>query len=301
MDHGEPPTSVGAEDGYGADADISDPLTCGEDLVANLDQLAGLAEQFCVDCGGYHAWHGLDRVVRTRTGIDNDRPDLIAILRKLIASIAESGKAGPIELVIPGSADTGILSTCAHAAWSLGAETASKLRYTVMDLCEAPLALCRTYARHHGLAVRTIRTDFLDPLPSLNADIVLLHSILSYIAHARHLGFLQELGGMLAPWGRMILSNRLAGERNPKDFGLQLQAALDSGRVKPSVPVGRIMSTTKGLGVVMHKFSGEEELRALIARAGLTVESTATVAKLRERPAEAKQEYTVRFIAILRM
>jgi hypothetical protein len=303
MDRAEVLTSIDVGEGYGADARISDPLTCGEDLLANLDHLAAFAEKYCVNCGGYHAWHGLDRIIRTKTGIDNDRPDLIGTLQTMIASIAATKKTDPIELLIPGSADTGILSTCAHAAWSLGEETASRLRYTVLDLCETPLSLCRIYERRYGLMVRTMRADFMEPLPHVAADIVVLHSILSYVSTARHVGFLQELGGMLESSGRMILSNRtgnkLGGKRDPKDFGLLLQAALDNGRLKPSVPVDRIMSKTKGTGTVMHEFADDEEMLALIAQTGLKIESKATVAKLRERPAEAQQQYTVRFVAVL--
>jgi hypothetical protein len=290
------------DDGYSAGAHISDPLTCGEDVVANLDHLVALSERHCVSCGGYHAWHGLDRVIRTRTGIDNDRPDLIAILQKMITSLAGNGTGDAIELLIPGSADTGILSTCAHAAWTLGEATASKLRYTVMDRCETPLALCRIYGKHHGLAVRTIRTDFVDPLPLLTADIVVLHSLLSFIPRTRHVGFLRELGSMLTPTGRIVLSNRLdntqAPIRDPKDFGLLVRAALESGKVKPSVPADRIIKSG-GADTVMHFYSSEEELRTVFAGAGLEVESAATVAKLRERPAHAEKQYTVRFIAIL--
>jgi hypothetical protein len=233
MDRAELLTSIEGEDGYAADARLSDPRTCGEDLVANLDHLVAFAEKYCVSCGGYHTWHALDRVIRTKTGIDNDRPDLIGTLRTMIASVAAAKKTDPIELLIPGSADTGILSTCAHAAWSLGEETASRLRYTVMDLCETPLSLCRIYAKRYGLAVRTMRADFIEPLPKLPADIVILHSILSYISPGRHVGFLRELGSMLEPSGRMILSNRMEYKqgvrRDPKDFGLLLQAALENG------------------------------------------------------------------------
>jgi hypothetical protein len=287
--------------GYRAEALLSDPATCGEDLVGNLDLLARLSEDFCVDCGGYHAWHGIDRVIRTKTGIDDDRPDLIAALQGIIASIAESKGTDAIELLIPGSADTGILATCAHAAWSLGEATGSRLRYTIMDLCETPLSLCRVYAKHHGLAVQTIRTDFTAPLPPLTADIVLLHSILNYIPPARHVGFLRELGTMLNPLARMIVSTRIEYtptlKRDPRDYGLLIKAAQDSGRLKPSVPVDRIMSKTKGFGTVMHEFASEEEVLALLAEAGLTVKSSAKITRMRERPAGAEPTPTYRFFA----
>jgi hypothetical protein len=53
------------------------------------------------------------------------------------------------------------------------------------------------------------------------------------------------------------------------------------------------------MGTVMHEFSSEEEMLAIIAETGLGTETTATVSRLRERPAEAQQQHTVRFIAIL--
>jgi hypothetical protein len=303
MDSVELLTAIGVEDGFRTDASISDPRTCGEDVVANLDHLAAFAEDHCVRCFGYHAWHGLDRVVRKKTGIDNDRPDLIDMLRGIIASIAETNRTDRIDLVIPGSADTAILSTCAHAAWSLGAEISSRIRYTVLDLCETPLSLCRVYAKRYGLAVQTLRTDFNEPLPLLPADIIVLHSILSFISPVRHVDFMHELGRMLTPSGRMIVSNRLrteqAPKRAPQDFALLLQEAMKSGKVKPTVPVEKIMSGVTSRHTGVHEFTSDEEMRAIFAGAGLKVESTTMVAKIRERPTALKQQYTVRHISVL--
>ncbi len=83
---------------------------------------------------------------RSQNGFD--RPELIKLIKGILAEKAAT--AGSIDILIPGSADTGILATAAHAAAVLGQAVLDRCRFTVIDRCPTPLILCSEFgARHH--------------------------------------------------------------------------------------------------------------------------------------------------------
>jgi SAM-dependent methyltransferase len=295
--------AIAAGSGYGPDTPLSDPEICGEDLAANLDIAVRLAPTYCHECLNSHEVWAVRRLVTASAGIDSDRHEMIGIIRTLVAKAAES-RPGLLDLVIPGSADTGILATCAYAASTLGEETLSRLRFTVVDLCETPLAQCRAYAGRHGLAFRAIQADLGKPLPDLQADLVVLHSILHFLPFDRQIAFLAELGDSLRPGGRILASNALrpneeAFKSSMSNLATLAREAQDRGEIKPEIPVDAIFARRINSRREFFDYATAEEFRVAFATSGLRVESEVSIERMRKTRAGEKRRPMLRVIATL--
>lgn len=169
-----------------------------EDLAANLRLAEELAPIHCAGCGGYH----LDRARRRLTAPDAlDREELVGLLRDW------AGRRPPVgstEVVIVGSADTNLLAVAAEAVADLG-----PARYTVLDRCRTPLALCAAFARQHGLAVETRQFDMGALGEVVPADAIIMHSLLRFLPEAVHPAVMTGLKRWLKPGGAILFSHRL--------------------------------------------------------------------------------------------
>lgn len=169
-----------------------------EDLEANLRLTEALAPTHCAGCGGYH----LDRARRRLTSPDAlDRGEMVRLLRDWAANRSPSG---PLHLVIVGSADTNLLAMAAEAVSDLG-----PARYTVLDRCRTPLALCEAFARQHGLEVATRQLDMGAPGGAFQADAIIVHSLLRFLLQPVHLASLSALRQWVSPGGAIVFSHRL--------------------------------------------------------------------------------------------
>jgi hypothetical protein len=171
-----------------------------EDLEANLRLTEALAPTHCAGCGGYH----LDRARRRLTSLDAlDRGEMVRLLRDWAVDRSHSAP-GPIHVVIVGSADTYLLAMAAEAVSDLG-----PARYTVLDRCRTPLALCEAFARQHGQEVATRQFDLGAPDGVFQADAVIVHSLLRFLPQPVHLASLSALRRWLRPGGAIVFSHRL--------------------------------------------------------------------------------------------
>jgi hypothetical protein len=186
---------------------LADPLTCGEDLLQNAARISELAPDHCVGCADYHIRSAAHRCTPIPMGIGFDRPELIELIRATI--IEKKTAAGDIDILIPGSADTGILATAAHAAAALGKGVLDRCRFTVIDRCPTPLILCGEFGEQYRLNVKTVDSDLFANTLDFIADIILVHSVFRFIARANQAAFLNRLGNWLKENGRLIISNRL--------------------------------------------------------------------------------------------
>lgn len=186
---------------------LVDPLTCGEDLLQNAARISELAPDHCIGCADYHIRSAAHRCAPIPKGIGFDRPELIELISGIIAE--KAANAGSIGIVIPGSADTGILATAAHAAAVLGQEVIGRCRFTVIDRCATPLILCREFGARHHLQVETLQTDLAANSLRFETDLIIVHSVFRFIAHAHQVSFLNRLGGWLNTSGHLVISNRL--------------------------------------------------------------------------------------------
>jgi hypothetical protein len=137
---------------------LLDPESCGENLVQNANRIAELAAILCLGCADYHVRRAVQRAAGVRLSIAHDRARIIRLIFDFLATFPPEEKTS-INIVIPGSADTGILSTCAHAAASHGLAMLNRCRFTVIDLCPTPLTLCREFAERYGISLETCQGD----------------------------------------------------------------------------------------------------------------------------------------------
>ncbi|WP_457938757.1 methyltransferase domain-containing protein [Mesorhizobium sp. 10J20-29] len=205
---------------------LLDPQTYGEDLQGNLDRALALAPVHCPGCADYHIRVAAHRAAGAQLGIDADRPQLVVAIAETAGRLL-SARTGKLDIVIAGSADTGILSTVAHAIATLGPDALSRCRFTVLDLCPTPLMLCEDFARAHGLDFSWATCDLTDPARDFRADIVVLHSVFRFIDRARQPAVLERLAAWIRPGGAMIFSNRIktrSGEETAADLAKRRSA-----------------------------------------------------------------------------
>jgi hypothetical protein len=261
---------------------LVDPLTCGEDLLQNAARISELAPDYCVGCTDYHIRSAAHRCAPIPKGIGFDRPELVKLVKEIIAE--KAAITGSIEILIPGSADTGILATAAHAAAMLGQAVLDRCRFTVIDRCPTPLILCREFGARHHLAVDTAQDDLVTTPRRFEADLILVHSVFRFMKRTDQVKFLNKLGRWLEATGRLIISNRLRLDealetesefRKRTAANLAIEASLTAGelatRESPKIVLerlGRAMLDGEGRS---GEFQSLEDVRALIAQSQLQV------------------------------
>jgi hypothetical protein len=232
---------------------LLDPISCGEDLLHSAARVSELAPVHCAGCADYHIRSSAHRCAGIPKGIAFDRPYLIELIRQIIEERVASTNAN-VEIVIPGSADTGILATCAHAAATLGAASLDRCRFTILDRCPTPLILCQEYAAQHQLSLRTRQVDLQAMSERYNADLIVVHSILRFIKHSDQPAILDKFGSWLNHGGRMIVSNRLKQDEQAEaktEFRKRTAAnkvvknILESGLLRTREPVEKFLKRLK--------------------------------------------------------
>lgn len=218
---------------------LSDPATYGEDLPGNLRRVLEIAPRHCVGCADYHIRSCAHRATGERFGIDTDRDALVAVLEELFGR--GLSRQPRLDIVIAGSADTGVFATVAHAVARLGDEALRRCHFTVLDLCPTPLLLCQHFAEEHGLDFSYAAVDLTAPGRKFPADIIVMHSVFRFIDRSVQPAVLAELGSWLKPGGSVVFSNRIKsasreeseadlasrGARNERFAAMTAQGELD--------------------------------------------------------------------------
>ena len=186
---------------------LSDPTTYGEDLPGNLRRVLELAQRHCAGCADYHIRCVAHRAAGERFGIDTDRGALVAVVEELVGR--GLSRQSRLDIVIAGSADTGVLATVAHAVARLGDEALQRCHFTVLDLCPTPLLLCEHFAGEHGLDFSSAAVDLTAQAKKFPADIIVMHSVFRFIDRSVQPAVLGELGAWLKPGGSLVFSNRI--------------------------------------------------------------------------------------------
>lgn len=229
---------------------LLDPASCGENLTRNVVRVSELAPDHCMGCADYHIRAAVQRGFGAAKGIAHDRPHLIQLLAGIIGERAAASNSA-INIVIPGSADTGVLATCAHAAARHGPEILSRCRFTVLDRCPTPLLLCQEFASRHRISLETRQTDLLTTSRRFEADLIVVHSLFRFISHEEQVALLNRLGAWLIPGGRMIISTALRtgeaaenlAERRKRTLANQkFREILANGSLKMREPAKQILA-----------------------------------------------------------
>ncbi|MCX7168416.1 MAG: class I SAM-dependent methyltransferase [Rhodocyclales bacterium] len=147
------------------------------------------------DCYGYHAGWVLLQSLQIISGLRWEREEMARNLRCRHAERPISS------LMIAGAADFGILSVVHEA---LGGDIATT-QVTVLDRCQTPLLLCELYAKRMGFAVEVVQADLVNWMKPRHFDVILGHSILSFVVPDQRRAFISSLSSHLAPHGRLML------------------------------------------------------------------------------------------------
>jgi Methyltransferase domain len=151
-----------------------------------------LSARLCGPCRDLHALWPYIRLSRSSTGVEDEGSKLERELRKLITG-------GLRNVLIAGSADTGLLALVARAA----AGQAGNI--VVLDICETPLELCRRFARQWAMPIETRRQDLREMDIQQQFDLVLVHGTLHFIAADGRLNALTRIRHAMRPRSRLML------------------------------------------------------------------------------------------------
>lgn len=159
-----------------------------------------LSRQHCDFCSRYHGIWPTIRASKVTSGLDRDRPALLAALRPLMPEVRD--------ILVAGAADTGLMCLMLQAAGG------QPVKVTVIDRCETPLTLCRELAAHHGFEVETRKVTLQAFERPQSFDLVFGHSVFGHIPHAEQPPAIRQLFECLRPGGHILLAfrDRLQGD-----------------------------------------------------------------------------------------
>jgi hypothetical protein len=270
-------TPSSAADGASA---LADPDLCGEDIAYNAQRAVELAPRLCVRCEDFHMAHALRRASGPASGILLDRAKMIELVGRVIAGHG----GGPVDILVAGAADTGLLALCAHAAFMAGPDTFRRARFTVLDLCETPLELCRDYARRHGLALRAEAVDLMETTQTYATDVFLHHSLFNFVPPDVRVRVLRKFGQWLTPGGRIVFSTSVnaPGTREKTnafraEFYGRIRSMIETREINLPESKSRFearLDNNRGRMEQLYLNDGSDaQLRELFAAAGLSVDS----------------------------
>jgi hypothetical protein len=234
---------------------------------------------------------------------------LIKRIQQVLANVA-GRQDGPLDIVIAGAADTGILATCAHATAMMGDAIHSRCRFTVLDRCRSPLALCDEFAERHALTMRSVQEDLLSGSEQFAADLIMSHSFLRFIDRAKQIALLRRFGTWLKPRGRIMISQSLrvndgADLKNEEKWSasviIMAKAAIANGTIKITPEAERLFEKIYATDLDYLRRPGDigsvDELRRLLTEAALQ-EHSVDVIEREFTSAHERRHTRVRAIAV---
>lgn len=259
---------------------VMDPETFGEDLSYASQRALDLAPIHCNACATYHMFYPIKRHLSTVAGIP-DRKQLVAKVGGLLADSARKD-GGPIDVVVGGAADSGVLAVCAHAAHLSLGEESSRVRFTVLDRCPTPLALCRDYALRNDIVVDVHAVDLVSTTRIFPADVIVHHSLLSFVESSKHESTLQKFARWLKPRGRIVFSTEVRSPSARDKYkarrsqrAAQIRAGVETGALVVNEPLevfyARLASVEAQTSPHIFDFESADHVRDLFVRTGLTV------------------------------
>jgi len=151
-------------------------------------------------CAAYHRMWPLTRLLESGGALPAGG-DFFA------RELAVHARDGKIHVLLSGGADTGVMAIALKAAMEHGLD----LRITAVDRCRTPLEQMVLYGAMCRVPVQTIQCSLEDIPVGLNADVVVGHSILFFIAPDLRKAVFEAWANALRPGGAVLLSQRLGG------------------------------------------------------------------------------------------
>jgi hypothetical protein len=144
------------------------------------------------------------RLAGRKRGVDADRDVLKPLLARLIAK-------GARRILIAGSGDPGLMALVLQAAGRRSAQV------TVVDLCATPLVTCESVATRWNIPILTkatclARMEFADEY-----DLVVAHSVLSYMPAELHCAVGDKIRQALVTGGHFVMATSIGTHQLPVD------------------------------------------------------------------------------------
>lgn len=274
-----------------------------ENVVDSVLMAASLAPRLCPGCAHYHMHYLARRAARHTSGAGHgdalDRLEMMDFVAELLGDPARA-EGSPIEIMLAGSADTGLLSTTANAAAWAGA--VERVRFSVLDRCPTPLVLCAAFGRRHGLNVAIQTIDLLGSDRPIAADIIVLHSVLRFVPRERQVEFLNKLTSWLKPRGKIVFSMGLgkrSGEQSAAEFEAfreLFRGEVHSGRIPFPHSVDDFLATLRAHSPEAGDLTDPDSIRTLLRDANVRVDR---LQEIRGDPLRRKDRTNLRILAVL--
>jgi 2-polyprenyl-3-methyl-5-hydroxy-6-metoxy-1,4-benzoquinol methylase len=271
-----------------------------EDVFANMARVSAIANRLCDGCADYHVGYVCRRATSPDFSILSDRTEIIEMIGRELGSRAETN--GPIDILIAGASDTGLLATAAMGAAAAGPEIAARARFTVIDRCGTPLELCRAYAAQAKLNLNVAKVDLTKAEADFSADLICVHSVFRFLSPDIHVTVLQRLARWLKPQGRIVFSQRLTEVNSlshTQIMATRIERVAEAVTANPklvSEPLDDFLARLERMvprALAKMEFSAPDEVRRLFDAAGVRV----TEERLIDKPREGKISH--RIVALL--
>jgi hypothetical protein len=247
-----------------------------EDLEHNYRRVTEISPARCNGCARYHINWPLARLVNLVSPYGSDRSVFAETIDRLVEEVASN--PGPARITIVGTADTGVPALAMRSAFATG--LISRLELLVIDQCDTPLQLCRDFAELHQVPIRTVQADVTAPSDDVPSDIVVVHSLLRFIAADSRVECLRRWKKWLKPGGRLLVSNTFApttGRDTHSPFTEGLRALVERDEIELAEPKERFLSRLDQAPPWPISTLTEQELLDSFLNAGLSTRSIGTM------------------------
>jgi SAM-dependent methyltransferase len=263
------------------------------DIAAEAYEIAG---RLCGSCRNLHALWPYIRLSRSSTGLERSGSVLEMALRSFV-------REGLRKILVAGAEDTGLLSLVLRAADDFSVDV------TVLDVCDAPLELCRRLASRRSIPVRTVKQDLADLDEREMFDLVLVHGTLHFIAAEKRLHVLAGIHRALRPNGRLILlfnTSRPSTIRKDDKFHIEYAESVVMELRRLGVPlpdaesefVRRLSDHSRRRQEREGAFANSDDARRLLKAAGFSISACREVETPRSAQTFTSHISKRRFMAI---
>lgn len=169
--------------------DISRQEKWTEDLLWQASRGRALGHELCNCEGHYHTLWGALRACESVDSLQSEEPIFSPVISPFVKDESR--------LLIAGSADPGILCTLGRIAGS------RQPNFTIVDKCEAPLALIEEFSAMRGAPCDTLHADILELDGCKVWDFIFVHYTHAFVAPSHQKRFFGALARSLAPGGTL--------------------------------------------------------------------------------------------------
>lgn len=260
-----------------------DPVDALEDpILEAFPVMVDAAENFCRGrhepgggCYHYHRLRPYLRAIRFREAVWRHGPRFLAAFRALAATREVR------RVLISGSADYSLLAHVLHAFRGVGVEP----EVTVMDLCEAPLAINRWYAGRMGARITTVARSVFDYSAPAPFDLITTDNFFSQFTPDQQGEIVRRWWHWLRPGGVIVgtqtVTNAAGEERRRRtteenvamrDKVLREVARLALPGAVPLEELGRWIDVYRARDASHHPFGSAEDVLRLCEDNGFLVD-----------------------------